>query len=790
MKFSCYTLMVVFYFISQPSFGQKYCAEHIATGQYLQKHPDQIPSIQQFEQQLIEETQQAHKTNGTVYYVPVVFHILHKNGPENISDSQIHDAMRILNEDYRKLNGDIVDVVSNFQGITADAEIEFRLAQKDPAGNCTNGIDRIYSLLTDDGDDNAKLNPWPRNKYLNVWVVNNITVGPNVAGYAYKPFNVVFDPTIDGVMILHDYIGSIGTANTFADHHSLSHEVGHWLNLSHVWGSTNDPTIACGDDGISDTPVTKGWLSCNLTTNAICTAGVKENVQNFMEYSNCTNMFTQGQVTAMRTALNSAISQRNNLSTPANLAATGTDGNNTLCEAAIYQGSRSACLGENYTFYDASYHGPTSWNWTISNANPSSSTTQNPTVEFLSEGFVDVSLTVSNASGTLSVTENEFLRVLPSSGLSVPATEGFENGPYPDLTWDINNIDDDAFGWSQVSGTSYSGSKCMKMSNLGNTAERIDELISPLYDFSNLTQVVVKFKVAFAQKGSSLDFLRVYVSPDCGETWTLKFVRSGTALSSVSAQNTAFTPANTTQWKEFTFNYSTTPLLTESVLLKFAFESDEGNNLYLDDINITGTYSAVPVLDSPSNNSTFGDTDTTIDWKAVGDVDLYEYQVDTTSSFNSALFIQGTHNYIDYDSDDIDTKQDLTGLMDMTRYYWRVRAKTGSNYSNWSNTWSFYVNQSLHVTEPQKNIANVVIYPNPFSNFTTLSFNVLETDLYNISIYDLQGRKIDDVLSRAMLGKGTYTIQYENANLPAGIHLVKFWNEKTQYLHKISVLAH
>ena len=88
-----------------------------------------------------------------VYIIPIVFHVIHEGGSENISDAQIQDEVRILNDDYRKLNSDISAVVASFTGVAADCEIEFRLAQKDPNGNCTNGIDRIYSSLTNNADD-------------------------------------------------------------------------------------------------------------------------------------------------------------------------------------------------------------------------------------------------------------------------------------------------------------------------------------------------------------------------------------------------------------------------------------------------------------------------------------------------------------------------------------------------------------------------------------------------------------------------------------------------------------
>ncbi|HEU4717385.1 MAG TPA: hypothetical protein VFU15_06120, partial [Bacteroidia bacterium] len=98
----------------------------------------------------------------TVYTVPVVFHIIHQYGSENISDAQVLDEMRILNEDYAKLNPDTTAIESSFVSIAASANIQFKLANIDPNGNCTNGIDRVYSYLTNAADDNSKLDPWPR----------------------------------------------------------------------------------------------------------------------------------------------------------------------------------------------------------------------------------------------------------------------------------------------------------------------------------------------------------------------------------------------------------------------------------------------------------------------------------------------------------------------------------------------------------------------------------------------------------------------------------------------------
>jgi hypothetical protein len=269
----------------------------------------------------------------TVYRIPIVFHIIHQYGPENISDAQVLDQMRILNEDFRKLNADTADIVPEFVPFAWDSKIEFYLAKLDPQGNCTNGIEHLFSNTSNGGDDYSKLNQWNRTKYLNVWVTNTIG-SAGVAGYAYYP-----DATgggfffADGIIILNDYIGSIGTSNAFRSR-ALTHEIGHYLSLAHTWGNTNDPDVACGDDGVQDTPLTEGSETCVLNRNSCedepgpgspFTTDVIDNVQNYMEYSYCSMMYTKGQTQRMRLALNSEAGGRSNLWSAENLVATGTN---------------------------------------------------------------------------------------------------------------------------------------------------------------------------------------------------------------------------------------------------------------------------------------------------------------------------------------------------------------------------------------------------------------------------------------------------------------------------------
>jgi len=191
-------------------------------------YSENLRQLEEFTREFIRNNP-AQRTSGTVQYViPVVFHVIHNYGPENISKAQIVDAVDIFNKSFQKLYADSVLVASAFRPIIADCEIEFRLAQIDPNGNCTDGITRTVSSLTYTAGDNVKaLIDWPYNKYFNIWVVNNIASG--AAGYAYYPGIV---GNIDGVVIRHDYTGI--TQAALAPAMAATMLQGHWFTKQDI----------------------------------------------------------------------------------------------------------------------------------------------------------------------------------------------------------------------------------------------------------------------------------------------------------------------------------------------------------------------------------------------------------------------------------------------------------------------------------------------------------------------------------------------------------------------------
>ena len=529
--------------------------------------------------------------------IPVVFHVIHFNGPENISTAQVHDAVDVLNTNFRALNENVDEVISEFEDLVADVEIEFRLAQRDPNGNCHSGINRIVSELTYVGDSEMKsLIQWPRNKYLNVWVCE---YAAGAAGYALYPGSVNGNQNADqdGIVLQHSYCGSIGTSNLYRSR-TLTHEVGHWLNLRHTWGNSNNPGLPenCDeDDNVDDTPNTLGWTSCVLDG---FTCGSLDNVQNYMDYSYCGRMFTLGQKARMRTAALSSTAQRNQLSTPSNLVATGVAGEDILCEAAFDWDRRVICVGDSVKFTDQSYHGPTEWSWEFGDGLVAAGGVNDPVQElhhtYNTPGLYDVTLTVGNGAENTSTTIEGAVYVMEGGEMDLPVLQGFEMNEFPDPHWLIEDPLEDGT-WELTGNASASGSRCMFIQNWGNDIEFNDDFLrTATMDMSGMDQIQISYKWAYVHKGideddETDDRLRVSVTGDCGNDWDLRRMHRGfTDLPSADPNPFPWAPSNPSEWKQYTIVLDNEQYLTEFFRVQFEFESRLGNNIYLDDINIQG----------------------------------------------------------------------------------------------------------------------------------------------------------------------------------------------------------
>lgn len=239
--------------------------------------------------------------------IPVVVHVVWNADEHNISREQIDSQIEVLNQDFRMLNADITDVPAAFAARAADARIRFALADTDPDGEPTDGVVRVHSDSTDfDSSDEIKSDaaggssPWPTDRYLNIWVGR---LRGGLLGYAQFPGGPA---TTDGVVVTTTAFGTTGTATAPFDRgRTATHEVGHWLNLRHIWGDDGDG--CSGSDFVADTPNQGGpnygtpsfpTLSCNNAPDG-------DMFMNYLDYVDdaAMSMFTHGQVVRMQATL-------------------------------------------------------------------------------------------------------------------------------------------------------------------------------------------------------------------------------------------------------------------------------------------------------------------------------------------------------------------------------------------------------------------------------------------------------------------------------------------------------
>jgi len=574
------------------------CGQHIHEKNYFEAHPDEKVQFDasQAEFQTFYEHYLANEYDPSArsaYVVPVVVHVVHLGGADNISDDQVEEAIMRLNEDFNEMNNDLSGTVSAFQGITGNCDVEFRLATRDNAGNCHRGITRTYSENTNHDGGSGILNDivadhgtWPGKKYMNVIVCQD----PNgAAGYTNLPWGTGNNMS-GAIYMRHDYMGTIGTASN-TSRHTLAHEAGHWLNLSHCWGGNNNPGNASScstDDNVSDTPNTIGWTTCNTSGN---TCSSLDNVQNFMEYSYCSTMFSDGQAARVQAALNDNDGGRDNLWTTGNLNATGTNGPGDVCEAEFSSNLTFICAGQSVDFSDDSYHSVTSRTWSFAGGSPASSSDENPTVTYNTPGVYNVTLEVSDGSNTETETKSNFIVVLSDPGSSLPYSEDFESiAAIPDnenwMVVDHSGSDP----WILTSTAGSQGSqKSAKLLNYNNSESSDDELISGTIDLSGVDandDMIFTFDYAYRKRTSSNDeWLKFYISKDCGETWVLRKNIHDDDLSSVTASS-SYTPASDDDWYTVDITNISSSYYEADFRFKFVFESDNGNNIYIDNINM------------------------------------------------------------------------------------------------------------------------------------------------------------------------------------------------------------
>jgi hypothetical protein len=300
--------------------------------------PAELKLKQQIDQKI--RVLAGQKSGHELLIIPVVVHVIHMGTIGNISDAQVIDGLRVVNEDFNRLNADSVNTNPYFQPFAADVNIEFRLATLDPSGNLTTGIVRVDTNIiphpepTDPDFDNIKYaSHWPEDMYFNIWTTRAIQGGS--LGYAQYPgtaFTYGGPWHTWGPIVKSNQWGTIETSSV--NGRTVTHELGHCFGLYHTFLSS---AAGCGaqcdttGDEVCDTPPCLLDWSCTVgNACANDTTGPSpflvdsiDQMENYMSYNSCQNMFSKGQKDRMR-GFYYQFDTINNLSLTSNLIATGT----------------------------------------------------------------------------------------------------------------------------------------------------------------------------------------------------------------------------------------------------------------------------------------------------------------------------------------------------------------------------------------------------------------------------------------------------------------------------------
>jgi PKD repeat protein len=601
--------------------------------------------------QYMNSAQFASKVNGTAatITIPVVIHVLYNTAAQNITDAQAISQFSVLDNDFNHLNADTINIPAPFKTVAGKSGIRFCLAVRDPSGNATTGIihksTTTTSFTTDNkvkssatGGDNA----WDVTKYMNIWICN---LGSSLLGYGEFPTGTLSNTY--GLVINYTATGTMGTASPpFNKGRTGTHEFGHCFNLNHIWGDAGQCNAS---DNCTDTPPQKGGTAapagCNYGTPTYpwqpntCTrphgvAGANmtntngDMFMNFMDYTDdaAMNMFTKEQCLRMVAVVSTApwnILQSSNACTPVSALDAGiptviapvngsSTCNNSITPKITLNNFGSTTITSAKILYKMDAMATQTLNWAGSLASGTSTVLTLNTYSGLSNAAHTFSATVTapnagtDANSANNTMTSTFTVITAPVGQTLPFVERFDAVTFPPTGWvqiNTNTLDATA-NWTRLANTTGipvvpTTTACAKMNNFAGTIDitgQLDALRSPALNLSgaNSSLRVVFDRSHRIYSAADIDSLNVYISTDCGGSWTKLYTKGGAQLATVTPSLTsAFTPTSNAQWARDSVSLSAYVGQT-SVYLKFESRSGWGNNLYLDNINVKYTATAAP----------------------------------------------------------------------------------------------------------------------------------------------------------------------------------------------------
>ncbi|MEP0043584.1 MAG: choice-of-anchor J domain-containing protein [Reichenbachiella sp.] len=557
----------------------------------------------------------------TVYQIPIVVHVIH-NGESigvasNIPDEQIFNQIDSLNNDFRRLNVDQSNTPSGFLTDAADVKIEFVLAKRDPEGLPTNGIIRVQgnqsNFTINEAVALAANSYWPAEEYFNIWVAN---LSNGLLGFAKFPISnepgMDEDPNlnrkIDGVYLDFEYFGTGHNADEFSKGRTLTHEIGHWMGLRHIWGDGGCSV----DDFCNDTP-TQGSSSSGCPSISQSSCGSVDMFQNYMDYTDdeCMNLFTNCQGDRMRTVLENSPRRKELLSSQG--AATVVQVANDLGIKSIQSPAFGNCSVTIVPEIEVRNYGSNTINSFSLDLLVDEEVIQTQLFEepltslqtlFVSFSSVNVSSEAQQVSFKVnqvngggdgnSDNDCQWINTFFPSTQTVPFVDEFTGtSSSASVLWKLKNSKNNPSAWSYgMAPNITANNEAAILSYYGAPAGsfgELDYLISPVLDLSGLATADLKFKYAYSGFPNNYsDALTVVVSTDCGATFpeeNILFQKIGASLATTSSTSSLFVPSDPSDWLEVEKNFGEFADYSE-VVLAFIGNNGGGNKLYLDDIEI------------------------------------------------------------------------------------------------------------------------------------------------------------------------------------------------------------
>ncbi|MBI3502387.1 MAG: T9SS type A sorting domain-containing protein [Bacteroidetes bacterium] len=787
-------------------------------------------------------------TNGTIYKIPVVVHIVYNTSSQNITDAQVQSQITVLNEDYRRLNADKSNTPSAFSSVAADAEIEFCLATVSPSGGATTGIIRkstsSTSFIDDDkvkysssGGDDA----WPASSYLNLWVCN---LGGGLLGYAQFPGGA---SATDGVVINYQYFGRGGSAGAPYDlGRTATHEVGHWFNLHHIWGDAN-----CGDDLVSDTPTQQtSNYGCPGFPHTTCSNGSNGDMfMNYMDYTDdgCMNMFSLGQKSRMRALFGTSGARVSILSsggcggssTPAYCSANGNSvayeyiNNVTLNTINNTTGATSGGYA-NYTSTSTSLAKSSAYTISLKPGFVSSSYTEyfkvyidyNNNMDF-SDAGEDV-YTSSGSSSTVSgsftipsaaITGTVRMRVMMSDSPISSSCGSYNYGEVEDYSINITTGSSSSCGLpSALSATSITSSSATLNWGSVSGASSYNVKYKPTSSstWTNTTSTSTSKSVSGLSASTQYEF---QVQAVCSVTGSFSassyFTTSG---SSTSTSNTVQVGTGTgtvyaNPYGTYYMDERVQYILTQSELAAAGFTS---SNSYIKSLAFYATSSSGQIMNgftirvrhttatSFGSSSFLSSSNMTTVYSGNPVVTASAWN---TYNFSTAFQYNGTDNLLveicwSNSSYTSNSYVQYTATSSYRTLYYRADAGSAGVCGNTTGTQSYNRPNIKMVfsstaakssgsrmmedfSAPEYFITNLAVYPNPASSDVSLTFSVEAGVDMKISVMDMLGRMVMD--KKYSAAEGANTISMDVSSFNEGIYILTINDDKNSEKRRLII---